>query len=298
VTNGQDAFTAVDWAWVAAVALMWGSSFLFVEIGIEHFEPGVVALGRLAFGATTLAAIPAARQSVPRSSWPAIALLGIVWMAIPFVLFAVAQRSIDSSLAGMLNAAAPLFTALVAAVWARSLPGPQQLAGLLIGFVGVLVISWPSVEGAHATVLGAGLVLLAALLYGIAFNLAGPLERRHGALPVVWRAELVAIVLVAPLGIAGIPHSSFAWSSLLAVAIMGCFGTALAFYGFVTLVGRVGATRASVTIYFLPVVAILLGAIVRDEVIAALSVAGTGLVAAGAYLTSRRESRSLVRSGS
>jgi drug/metabolite transporter (DMT)-like permease len=282
-------FGTVEWMLLAAVAAMWGSSFLFIDIGVDDLSPELVAFLRLAFGVATLTMIPGVRRAVPRSEWPAIALLGVVWMAVPFTLFPVAQQWIDSSLAGMLNAAAPLFTAAIAALAWRLAPGRRQHVGLLIGFLGVVVVSWPSLGAAHATALGAGLVLVATFLYGFAFNLAAPLEERHGALPVIWRAEIVAVVLLAPMGLASIPDSSFAWSSLLAVAALGCLGTAVAFVAFTMLVGRVGATRASITVYFLPPVAIVLGALVRDEQVAAASVLGTGLVVAGAYLASRRE---------
>jgi drug/metabolite transporter (DMT)-like permease len=285
----EKAFESSDWALLVFVAATWGASFLLIDIGVDHFAPAVVALLRLAFGAATLAAVPAARRGVPRSAWPAIALLGVTWMAAPFVLFGVAQQSIDSSLAGMLNAAAPLFTAVVAALVARRLPSRRRAGGLMIGFLGVLAITWPSLGGAHATAAGAGLVIAATALYGIAFNVAGPLQQRHGALPVIWRAELVAVALVAPLGIATLSGSAFAWSSLAAVAALGALGTALAFVAFATLAGRVGSTRASVTVYFLPAVAIALGALFRDETIAGVSLLGTVLVTAGAYVTSRSE---------
>jgi drug/metabolite transporter (DMT)-like permease len=177
----------------------------------------------------------------------------------------------------------------VAVVMVRRLPGRRQQAGLLIGFAGVVAITSPSLGGAQASVAGIALVLAATLLYGVAFNLAGPLQRRHGALPVVWRAELVALALLLPAGLAAVPGSAFDWSSLAAIVALGCLGTALAFVAFTTLAGRAGSTRASVTVYFLPPVAIALGVLVRDEPIAAVSVAGTVLVAAGAYLVSRRE---------
>jgi len=282
-------FSSGDWGLLAAVAAMWGSSFLFIDIGVDHLAPELVALLRLAFGAATLAVVPAARGRVPRAAWPTIALLGVVWMAAPFVLFAVAQQSIDSSLAGMLNGAAPLFTAIIAGLAARRLPSGRRTAGLLIGLAGVVAISWPSVQDAQATAAGAGLVVLATMLYGVAINLAGPLERRHGALPVIWRAQLVALALVAPFGLAGVPESTFAWSSVVAVAVLGCLGTAVAFVAFTTLAGRVGSSRASVAVYFLPAVAIALGVVFRDETIAAVSLLGTGLVTAGAYVTSRPE---------
>jgi drug/metabolite transporter (DMT)-like permease len=286
--TAQQAFGTREWALLAAVALMWGSSFLLIDVGVDHLRPELVALLRVAFGAATLAAVPAARRAIPRAAWPPVALLGITWMAVPFVLFPVAQQWIDSSLAGMLNAAAPLFTAVVAAVAARQLPGRRPAIGLLVGFAGVLAITWPSLGDARASAAGIGLVLAATLLYGVAFNLAGPLQQRHGALPVVWRAQLVALALLLPSGLAAVPASRFAWSSLAAMVALGAFGTALAFVAFTTLAGRAGSTRASVSVYFLPPVAIALGAAVRDEPIAAAAVLGTALVLAGAYVVSGR----------
>jgi drug/metabolite transporter (DMT)-like permease len=291
----HDPFAPQDWAWLVSVALIWGSSYLLIAFSVEHFRPPLVAFLRLSFGVAVLAMIPAARRPIPRGEWPAIALLGIVWLAVPFVLFSAAQQSIDSSLAGMLNAAAPLFVAVVGALAFSRRPGRRQQLGLLVGFAGVVVVGWPAIVGAHASVLGVALVLLATLCYGFAGNMASPLQVRNGALPVVFRAALVALVASAPLGLASIPSSTFAWSSLLAVAALGVFGTALAFVGFTTLLGRVGAARGSVTIYFLPLVAMVLGAVVRHETIAPLSIGGTGLVLVGAYMASRAEQPRLVK---
>lgn len=280
-------FAAYDWGLVAAVALTWGSSFLLIEIGIDHFEPGVVALLRLVFGVATLAVIPAARRAIPREDWPIVALLGVLWMAIPFVLFPYAEQRIDSSLAGMINAAAPLFGAIVAALLTRSLPGPARAAGLLVGFLGVAAITAPELDGAEASALGVALVLLATVLYGISFNITGPLQQRHGALPVIWRAQLFALVVSLPFGLASVPGSEFDWGSLAACAAMGAFGTALAYVWFSVLIGRVGSTRGSITIYFIPLVAIALGAALLDERITGWAIAGTALVVAGAYVVSR-----------
>lgn len=100
-------FRLGDWGLLAGAAVGWGSSFLFIDIAVEHFRPGLVAFLRVLFGALVLAAMPGARRAVTRSDWPLIALLGVVWMAAPFVLFAFALQWIDSSVAGMINAAAP-----------------------------------------------------------------------------------------------------------------------------------------------------------------------------------------------
>ena len=279
-------FATPEWLMLAGVALTWGASFLFIDIGLDHFAPTLVAFGRIAFGALALSTIPAARQPVPRSEWPLIAAMGVTWMAIPFVCFAVAQQWIDSSLAAMINAATPLFVAVVAAGAVRQLPSRYQAVGLVVGFAGVVAISLPSV-GSGSNALGVGLVLLAAILYGFAFNIAAPLQRRHGALPVILRAQLVAVVLVLPAAVVGATESTFGWGSLLAVVALGALGTGLAFYWFTTLIGRVGSTRGSVAIYLVPVVAIVLGATLNDESVHAAAVIGTVLVIAGAYITSR-----------
>jgi drug/metabolite transporter (DMT)-like permease len=289
--SGLDAFAPADWGLVAAVACTWGASFLLIDIAVDHFAPGLVAFARVFFGALALAAVPQARRPIPRREWPSVALLGVLWMAVPFMLFSVAQQWIDSSLAGMINAAAPLFTAVVAGIVVRHLPGRIQVVGLAVGFAGVVAISLPSLGEGESTGLGVGLVLLATVLYGCAFNLAAPLQRRNGALPVIWRAELVSLVLLMPVAIASVPTSEFAWGSLVAVATLGSLGTALAYVLFTTLVGRVGSTRGSVTIYLLPAVAIALGAIFRDESIHPAALLGTALVVSGAYLVSREERR-------
>jgi drug/metabolite transporter (DMT)-like permease len=285
----REAFGPQEWGLLVAIAAMWGSSFLFIEIGLEHFGPGVVAFGRVAVGALTLSLLRGSHRPVERSDLPRVVLLGAVWMTAPLLLFPIGQQWIDSSLAGMLNGAVPIFAAVTAAILLRRLPASRQLIGIAVGFLGVVGVLWPATRDADATALGASLVLLAVLCYGVAVNVAVPLQQRYGALPVLLRAQLVALVLLAPAALVSLPSSEFAWSSALAVTALGFFGTGWAFVAMTTLVGRVGATRGSVAIYFLPVVAIALGVIFRDETIAAISLVGAGLVLAGAYLTSRRE---------
>jgi drug/metabolite transporter (DMT)-like permease len=279
-------FSIRDWLMLAGVVFTWGPSFLLIDIGVEHLAPSLVAFGRIAFGAATLSLFPVARQPVDRSDWPGIALLGVIWLAVPFLLFSTAQQWIDSSLAGMINAATPLFTALVAAFLVRQLPSRLQGMGLVVGFLGVVAVSLPSVEGG-SNAAGVGLVLLATVLYGFSFNLLADLQRRNDSIAIVWRSQMVAAVLVAPVAVVGLGSSEFAWSSVLAVAALGSFGTALAFFWFTALIGRVGSTRAAVALYFVPVVAITLGAALNDESIHMAALLGTLLVLAGAYMTSR-----------
>lgn len=287
----MDAYGLGEWGLLAFAAMVWGSSFLFMDIGLDAFAPAVVTTARIGLGAAVLACVPRARAPLPRDDWPRVALLGIIWMAIPLSLFPIAQQHVDSAVAGMVNGAVPLATAAWATFLLRRLPGRIQLAGLGVGFTGIAAIALPEFAASSATAFGTSLVLVAMVLYGLAFNLAVPLQQRHGALPVILRAQLVAFVLTAPRGVAGAFESTFAWGPALAMIPLGILGTGLAYVASTTLVGRVGGARGSIPVYLTPLVAIVLGVTFRDEDVTRAALAGTVLVLLGAWLTSRREVR-------
>ena len=285
-----EAFGPTEWGLLSAVALMWGSSFLWIDIGLEAFRPPVIAVARIVMGALALGFIRRSRTPVAREDWPRIVLLALVWTAIPLILFPIAQDlGVASSSAGMINGAMPLFAALFASIFLRRLPAPLQAMGLGVGFAGVVLVSLSSATGSESSALGTGLVLVATVLYGLAANIMVPLQQRYGALPVIVRAQLVALAAVLPFGIAAVPDSRWAWPSALAMVMLGVFGTGLAYVASSTLLGRAGPTRGSVQIYFIPVVALVLGVVFLDEEVAGMALAGVALIILGAYLTSRRE---------
>lgn len=289
--RSAEAYGPAEWGLLAFTASVWGSSFLWMDIGLDAFAPGVITFARIALGALALALVPRARRPLPREDWPRVALLGVVWMGIPLTLFPIAQQWVDSSLTGMINSGVPLTTAVWATVLLRRLPGRIQLAGIVVGFLGIVTISAPELGGSSATALGTVLVLTAITLYGLATNVAVPLQQRHGSLPVILRMQLVALLVVTPLAVVGIGSSTFAWGPALAMVPLGMLGTGLAFVAMTTLVGRVGSSRGSISIYFTPLVAIVLGVAFRGETVTPAALAGTGLVLVGAWLTSRREVR-------
>lgn len=283
------AYTASDWGLLAAVALIWGSSFFFIEIGLEAFSPTVITMARIGLGTAALALFARARAPVERVDYRRIVLLGAVWVAIPFTLFPIAQQWINSSVAGMINGAMPIFAAAWAAFLLRRLPGWRQLVGIAVGFVGIVLLFVPELQGDSSTALGALLALIAVAFYGLAANLAVPLQQKYGALPVIFRAQLLAFVMVLPLGLLGLPDSTWSLDSALAMIPLGVFGTGIALVLMATLAGRVGGPRASIAIYFLPVVAVVLGVALLEESVARIALAGVGLVIAGAWVASRRE---------
>jgi drug/metabolite transporter (DMT)-like permease len=298
-----EAFGAVEWGLLAAIATIWGSSFVLMEIGLRAFEPGLITLLRVGLGAMALALVPRARRTrVAREDLPRVALLGVIWIGVPLLLFPIAQQWVDSSVAGMLNGAMPLTTAAWSALLLARLPARTQAIGLVVGFLGIVAISLPEIPigsiaaaGTAETALGTTLVLIAIVLYGLSANVTVPLTQRYGSLPVLFRAQLAALVVIAPFGLAAIPGSTFAWGPALAMVPLGVLGTGLAFVLMGTLVGRVGGPRGSIAIYFVPVVAIVLGVVALGEAVHPLALLGTGLVLVGAWVTSRREATTPAR---
>jgi drug/metabolite transporter (DMT)-like permease len=278
---------ARDWAALAIPGLIWGSSFYLIAEGLDSFDPFVVTWMRIVFGFLVVISVPATRQPVPRGSWPTLALLGVVWLAIPLSLFPLAEQRVSSSLTGMLNGATPVFAAIVAAIVVRRLPPQRQIVGLAIGLLGIVLIAaptWSQTGEGGSSAAGILMILAALACYGVALNVAGPVQRRLGSLPVIGRALGVAVVLVAPLGIAGMTGSDFTWRSALAVAVLGAFGTGGAYVMMASNAGRYGSTRAASTTYLIPAVSIVLGVAFRGESVEWVALAGCAVALAGAYL--------------
>ncbi len=277
----------VDWLLLVVPGVIWGSSFYFIAIGLDSFSPGLITPMRVLIGFLTLSAFRKARVPIPRSAWPNIAILGVVWLVVPLTAFPFAEQHVSSSVIGMLNGASPLFVALVAIGISRILPPRGQVLGLAIGMLGVVCIALPTLNQGSSSKFGTILVLGALMLYGVALNVAAPLQREFGALPVLWRAQIVAVVLLTPMGIYSLRNSQFEWRPFVAIVVLGVFGTAMAHYAIATLAGRIGSTRASASLYLMPAVSLFLGVVLRGEDVAILAIVGSAIAVLGAWVLGR-----------
>jgi len=281
------AYGPVEWGLTVVIGLIWGSAFLWIAIGVDALSPGMVAFARVALGAAALATFSKARRRIDRPDWWRIVVVAVVGNAGPALLFAIAETELDSAVAGMLTSATPLVSLVVASALLRSLPRPAQAIGISMGFLGIVLMTIPSLTGAAAAPLGVGLVLLAVLGYGLSGNLLVPLQQRYGGPAVTLWALVVSSGLLAPVGIATIDESTFELGPVLAVVFLGVVGTGVARSLAATLAGRAGAPRMSTTTYLVPVVAIALGVMFRGETVAPIAVVGVGVVLVGAYVASR-----------
>ncbi len=286
-TSSWRAAASGDFGLIVVPGAIWGASFLFIAEGLHATGPHGVAFFRILAGFLTLLAFPAARGPIAREAWPRIALLGVMWMAVPLTLFPYAEQRISSAMAGMLNGAVPLFATLVAAIIARRVPSRTILTGLAVGMSGVVLVALPNLRGGGASMEGVLLVLAAITLYGISINIARPLQMQYGALPVLVRALGLATVLTAPLGIPEVLGGHWTLTPLLSLVTLGVFGTGIAYVIGTVAAGRLGAARASASIFITAPVALLLGVVVLHEHVAPLSIVGAITCIVGAMIIRR-----------
>ena len=285
-------FAGLDWLLSIGMALTWGSSFILIDIAIDHFHVAVVPLGRTAFGAIALIALPSARQRIDRSDYPVLLVLGGTWMAFPFLLYPLAEQTVSSSIAGMMNGALPVVVAVVTAIWTSTMPSSRRVLAIIVGFTGILLIALPSIDsGDAASPQGIGFLLLALVSYAVSTNLARPLQAKYSPASLMLHVELVACVLSLPYGLYGLSQSNFAWSSLMALVALGALGTGYAFTLFSVLLKRTGIARSMIPTYFTPVVGTILGVGLNNEPLVWLSVLGMGVVVVAAWLTSLPDRR-------
>lgn len=201
---------------------MWGSSYLFIAIGLEGLRPLAIAFVRVALGGALVVCVPAARRSsIEREDWPRIVLLGLLWLAVPLALYPVAQRHVSSSVAGMVTGSQPLFAAAIAALLLQRFPRRRAIAGLAVGFSGVAVVVLSTAGGSSSSLGGIALILAAVVCYAVATNMAVPLQQRYGALGVILRAQAVALVVLTVPGLIALRSSSATAGSFAAMIPLG-----------------------------------------------------------------------------
>ncbi|MEU5400799.1 DMT family transporter [Streptomyces sp. NPDC005963] len=295
----------VDWRIrFGVLSLVWGFSFLLIKVGNEGFAPFQVTLGRLFFGTAVLAvAMAVRRERLPRGArtWLHLTVAAFLLNSLPFSLFAFAGQSIPSTLSGICNATSPLWgMALSLVALSEDRPTRRRVAGLGIGFLGVLTVlgAWQGFSGLDAR--GTTMALLAALSYPIGWiyvrrTLAG---RGHSHLSLTGSQLLLATVqlaVVTPL-FTSVPDA-VALMPLLAVIALGALGTGFALLLQYELVDEVGPTTAQMVTYFIPVIATAAGVTILGEQLDWNTPVGAAIVLAGAALTQSRAKAHAVPTG-
>jgi drug/metabolite transporter (DMT)-like permease len=279
-----------EWGAFILLALVWGTSFLWIKIGVQDNDIGPLMLVsfRLLFGLIGLLVVMAVtRNSFPRD-WRVIGkffVLSIFATALPFTLITWAETQINSGLAGILNGTVPLFTIIFAqaALSDEKITLPR-LGGLLIGFAGVIVLmSGDLTNGLHSSFLGQLAMLAASASYAIGIIFTRKYLRNQ--VPVVQStmnllfADLLlwisTLIFERPLDFPSVPIT---W---IALAWLGLLGSCIAYLLYFYLINNVGATRTSVVTYVMPIIAVILGIIFLNEVLDWRLAVGLALILGG-----------------
>ena len=278
-------------AWVLFVlsSLIWGIPYLFIKIAVEAgVPPAFVAWSRIALAAVLLVPLAWYRGAFRglRGRGRAIVGYAACEVAVPFVLIAVGERYITSSLAAILIATMPLMVALLS-WWLTPAERPTglRLAGLVIGFGGVVALLGVDVAGRPGELLGAGMVLLATVGYAIAPIIVSRYLADFDPLGPVAASLIVATLALLPAVLATPPARMPGPAALVSIAVLGVVCTAMGLVVFFRLIVEAGPSRASVITYVNPVVAVVVGVLVLSERLGGVSIAGLLLILGGSWLS-------------
>ena len=272
---------------LVALAALWGASFLFMRIAVPAFGPVALVFLRLAGAALLLVPLLAARGELGslRRHWRAIAIVGVLNSALPFLCFAYAALSITAGLSAILNSATPLFAAVVAWLWLGERMTPLRMVGLAVGFAGVLWIGWDSADFRPG---GSAWAIAACLVATLSYAVAPSLTKRHLAnappLAAAAGSQLAAAVLLALPAVhwwPGVAPSAHDW---VVAALLAVFGTGVGYILYFRLIANAGPTNAVAVTYLIPLFAVLWGGVFLGERLTLPIVVGCAVIFLGTAL--------------
>lgn len=279
-----------DLAMLGALGAIWGSSYLFIRIAAPALGTLVLVTVRVLLAGGVLLVYALATRQAPelRSRWKPFLALGVINSALPFVLITNAVQHLNASIAAILNATTPLFTALVAAAWLKDSLTARKVAGLALGLTGVAVlVGWSPLPLSAAVLLAAAQSLLAALCYGIgnvlvkvAFKGAKPLTMTIGQ-------QLASGAVLTPFAIIGAPAAQPTTVSVLALLALALLCTAFAYLLYFRLLDSVGPTQTSLVTFLVPFFSLLWGGLLLNEPISVAVLAGLGFILGSVALVTR-----------
>jgi drug/metabolite transporter (DMT)-like permease len=279
------------------LSLLWGGSFFFIEVLVDYLPPLTIVTARVGLAALLLWGIVFATgiaRPTETKDWIALGVVGFLNNALPFSMIVWGQTQIDSGLASVLNATAPLFTVIVAGTFlADERLTKNKLAGVTVGLAGICVLVGPNaLQGLGQSFLGQLAVIGAALSYALAgvfsrrFSARGipPLMIATGQVSAATLLLIIPVILVDGSAIMT-PLPITAWGALLGLAV---FSTVLAYILYFRLLASAGATNAALVTFLIPISAVALGAAFLGERLTPVQAGGAALIGVGLIIMDGR----------
>ena len=267
---------------------IWGSSFLMIKYSLDELNPSDIALYRILIGALFVNIFVRTKEKIDKADHIKFVIVSFFWMALPFYMFGIAEQTITSSLAGLINGSTPIFVAFIAVVFYRLRITNLQIIYIFSGFVGVGLITLSGGINELSFNIGSIFALIASISYGIAVNIVEPLIKKYQSyivLKIVMRyASLLSLILYGFTASFKLPTLQV---SLIPMLILGICGTGIAFLTYYKLLDNVGRISSSFIVYMIPIFSIFFGYQFLNEITYAIQFVGIGVILTSAFLYSR-----------
>jgi drug/metabolite transporter (DMT)-like permease len=290
--------TRTDILLLGLLGIMWGSSYAFIKLGVQTLPTFTLIAARLAIGLTLLVTVVVvSKAQLPKNpkTYLHLFVMAAINIVIPFTLITTAERSVDSNIAAILNGSVPLIVIVLAALVFHDEPiTVNRLVGIVIGYVGVIVLVAPGLLSGTANSAISGEIALvgSTIAYAVGAVYSRLKLRGLGLAPVIPAVFQVgfALLMIGALSLVLEKPFAVAWNTdaLIAVVWLGLLGSGLAYLVQFRLLTRIGATGTSQVAYLLPVVGLISGAIMFGEVVTVQVLIGTALILGGVALVNAR----------
>ena len=267
---------------------IWGSSFLMIKYSLEELNPSDIAIYRILIGALFINIFVRAKENIIKTDNVKIFIISFFWMALPFYMFGIAEQTITSSLAGLINGSTPIFVAFIAVMFYKLKVTKIQILYIFTGFIGVGLISLS--EGISDLSFDIGFIyaLIASISYGIAVNMVEPLIKKYDSLIVIKMviryALLISLLMLGPTASFKLPTAGV---SLIPMLVLGIGSTGIAFLTYYKLLESVGRISSSFIVYMIPIFSIYFGYQFLNEITNSIQFLGIGVILTSAFLYSR-----------
>ena len=267
---------------------IWGASFLMIKYSLDELNPSDIAIYRILIGALFINIFVRAKKKITKNDNIKIFIISFFWMALPFYMFGIAEQTITSSLAGLINGSTPIFVAFIAVIFYKLKVTKIQVLCIFTGFIGVGLISLS--EGINDLSYDIGFIyaLIASVSYGIAVNMVEPLIKKYDSLIVIKMvtryALIISFIILGPSASFKLPTFEI---SLFPMLVLGIGGTGIAFLTYYKLLESVGRISSSFIVYMIPIFSIYFGYQFLNEITNSIQFIGIGVILSSAFVYSR-----------
>jgi len=280
-----------NWILLILLGAVWGSAFMFIKISADDFGPILLVNLRLLLAGALFLPFLLRKKYLAhfKSHFPGILILSIFSNAFPFTMFSYASLGATSNMLGILNGTTAFMTMVVAYFWLKESITPKQIFGIILGFLGILVLVNPA--NGSATLGASGFALVGALSYSFSGVYIQKYQLKANKFVLIGWAMLFGGLLLTPLSFFNLPDQMPDNNAIAALLWLGIVSTGIAYLGYIRLIEQIGAVRTSTVTYLLPVFSIIWGSIFLQEKITWIIFGGFIFVMIGMYFANNKSTK-------